>query len=75
MFWIDVGAFDPILCSVTKYFSLRGGDGINIEPQLAYCEKYKTDRPDDLTLNCGVGNIADRLGVIETLWIQWACII
>ena len=32
-FYIDVGAYDPNIVSVTKAFYLRGWNGINIEPQ------------------------------------------
>lgn len=31
-FFIDVGAWHPVSESVTKYFSLAGWRGINIEP-------------------------------------------
>ena len=31
-FYIDVGAYDPVDISVTKYFYDKGWHGINIEP-------------------------------------------
>ena len=31
-FWVDVGAADPDVLSVTRAFSERGWHGINIEP-------------------------------------------
>lgn len=68
VFWIDVGAFDPILCSVTKFFSQRGGSGINIEPQENYARKYAEDRPNDITLNCGAGSPDDAMGGVLRLY-------
>ena len=32
-FWIDVGASDPVVNSVTKHFSDHGWRGINVEPE------------------------------------------
>lgn len=54
-FWIDVGANDPVYISVTKYFSDRGGTGINIEPQEDLIRKYSTERPIDINIQAGVG--------------------
>ena len=56
IFWIDVGANDPVDISVTKFFSCRGGHGINIEPQRDLIEKLNQDRPKDLNLEVGVSN-------------------
>lgn len=57
IFWIDVGANDPVFSSVTKFFSLGGGYGINIEPQLSYAPKYATDRPKDINLAIGISDV------------------
>lgn len=59
--WIDIGANDPINLSVTKFFSLRGGSGINIEPQIQYVRRLKRDRPRDINLAVGVSNKEDKL--------------
>ena len=56
IFWIDVGANDPVGGSVTKFFSCRNGYGINIEPQKDLVEKLKQDRPRDLNLAVGASN-------------------
>lgn len=61
IFWIDVGSYDPVMRSVTKFFSVRGGHGINIEPQQAYIQKYKEDRPNDINLNIGISDMAGEL--------------
>ena len=54
--WIDVGANDPINASVTKFFSLRGGYGVNVEPQHIFYKKLKEDRPNDTNIEAGVSN-------------------
>ncbi len=60
--YIDVGANDPIYLSVTKFFSLRGGSGINIEPQHELIEKLNKDRPNDINLEVGV---SDKPGTLK----------
>ena len=53
-FYIDVGANDPDIFSVTKAFYYRGWNGINIE-QLPW--KYKLliqNRPRDINLQYGI---------------------
>ena len=54
-FFIDVGAFHPIGDSVTKYFSLEGWRGINIEPDPAFFAEIQRDRPNEVNLPCAVG--------------------
>ncbi len=56
IFWIDIGANDPVFINVTKYFSIKGGCGINIEPQHVCIEKLMQDRPNDINLEIGVSN-------------------
>ena len=54
-FWIDVGASDPVLSSVTAAFSERGWRGINVEPVPADYRKLCKARPDDVNLNIALG--------------------
>ena len=56
IFWIDVGAYDPIRLSVTKFFETYGGKGINIEPQKKFIDLLKEDRPLDINLEIGISN-------------------
>lgn len=58
-FYVDVGACDPVLHSVTQAFYERGWQGINIEPASQYYERLCAARPLDINLNIGV---ADREG-------------
>jgi FkbM family methyltransferase len=54
-FYIDVGAQDPVIDSVTKAFYERGWRGINIEPNEEYFRKLQDDRPHDINLLTAVG--------------------
>lgn len=54
-FYIDVGANDPTLDSVTKAFYARCWHGINIEPTAFYFERLAHERPADINLRVAAG--------------------
>jgi len=54
-FYIDVGAQDPLIDSVSKAFYDRGWRGINIEPNEEYFRKLQNERPHDINLATAVG--------------------
>jgi FkbM family methyltransferase len=54
-FYIDVGAMDPVLESVTKFFYDQGWSGINIEPNEWFYGKLLDERPRDINLNVALG--------------------
>ena len=41
-FYIDIGANDPLIDSVTKFFYDRGWHGINIEPAKKFFMKFQS---------------------------------
>ena len=49
-FYIDVGAQDPIVDSVSKAFYENGWRGIHVEPTPHYAELLRKDRPDEVVL-------------------------
>jgi FkbM family methyltransferase len=55
-FYIDVGAGDPTLDSVTRAFYDRSWRCVNVEPAPGCFEKLCTARPRDLTLQVALGN-------------------
>jgi FkbM family methyltransferase len=55
-FYIDVGAWDPTLDSVTKVFYDQGWSGINIEPNEFFFNKLMRERPRDINLKLAVGD-------------------
>ena len=54
-FYIDVGANDPNVDSVTRAFYDRGWNGINIEPVPQFHRMLCQDRPHDINLELAVG--------------------
>lgn len=60
-FYIDVGAQEPIIDSVTKAFYERGWRGINIEPVEEFHNKLLADRPKDINLNLALASRAGKL--------------
>lgn len=55
-FYVDVGAHDSEIFSVTKLFYDQGWHGINVEPQKQYCDKLQKDRPRDTNLNIALSD-------------------
>jgi FkbM family methyltransferase len=64
--YIDVGANDPVIDSVTKHFYERGWSGINIEPIPHLYDRLRADRPRDINLNVGLANAEGRLTFHES---------
>jgi len=64
--YIDVGAMDPVLHSVTKLFSDRGWAGINIEPATFPFERLQAGRPRDVNLNVGLSDHEGTLTLYES---------
>jgi FkbM family methyltransferase len=64
-FYIDVGANDPVVASVTKGFYELGWRGINIEPVPSVFERLSADRPGDINLNIGISSSSQTLAFFE----------
>lgn len=64
-FYIDVGANDPTIDSVTKFFYDRGWRGINIEPLSDNCAILAELRPRDVNLCVGLGAERGKLDIFE----------
>ena len=62
-FYIDVGANDPTVNNVTKFFYDRGWHGINIEPLPDKCLLLTEKRPRDVNLCVGLSNKHGKLGM------------
>lgn len=52
-FYVDIGAYHPVIASVTKVFYDAGWSGINVEPG-AGIEALRRDRPRDVNLAVAV---------------------
>lgn len=64
-FFIDIGANDPVVDSVTKYFSLLGWRGVNVEPLSALHERLVADRPNDINLRAAVSDHEGTIDIME----------
>jgi FkbM family methyltransferase len=53
--YVDIGAGDPVVASVTKHFYDRGWRGINIEPIPSMAEELRKARPEDTNLGVAIG--------------------
>ncbi len=54
-FYVDVGAHDPDIDTVTRAFYERGWSGINIEPLPNMARSLREKRPRDINLEIAVG--------------------
>ena len=71
-FYIDVGANDPTIDSVTKAFYDSGWRGINIEPILSHHSDLVRDRPKDINLKCAAGSALGKIKLAEFDVRGWA---
>ncbi len=55
-FYVDIGASDPVVDSVTKYFYDRGWTGINVEPNPLVYKNLAKERVHDINVNAIVSN-------------------
>ena len=71
-FYIDVGANDPIVDSVTKAFYDRGWRGVNIDPSLKAFASLSAMRPRDTNLNLAVGDADGELIFYDVSVSGWS---
>ena len=64
-FYIDLGAQDPIVDSVSLAFHERGWKGIHVEPTPHYAHLLRAQRPGDMVIEAAVGNEGDMLTFFE----------
>src|SRR5690606_18044134 len=71
-FYVDVGANDPVVDSVTKAFYDRGWAGINLEPLQRHFDDLCRDRPRDINLQVAVGASEGELVLWDSEVRGWA---
>lgn len=71
-FYIDVGANDPVVDSVTKAFYERGWKGVNIDPSPISYAKLIAARPRDVNLNIAVGGQKGSLTFYDVAVSGWS---
>jgi Methyltransferase FkbM domain len=58
--YLDIGAWDPVTYNNTYFFYRKGFRGVLVEPNVAMCQKIRAVRPEDTTLEAGIGVTAER---------------
>lgn len=65
--YVDVGAADPVVDSVTKAFYDRGWSGIDVEPTAAYAAALRDDRPRDVVVQACAGDAPGSVTLHEVI--------
>lgn len=60
-FYIDIGAQDPIIDSVSNAFYEHGWDGVSIEPNETYAEKFSRSRPREILEQIVIGKASGEV--------------
>jgi FkbM family methyltransferase len=63
-FYVDVGAHDPVVGSVTHHFAMSGWQGINIEPLPQFFQRLVDARSNDVNLNVAV---SEKFGTLDLI--------
>jgi FkbM family methyltransferase len=71
-FYVDAGANDPEIESVTKAFYDYGWHGVNIEPVSSHFEALLKLRPRDINLLCAIGQKKGEINIFESDVRGWA---
>jgi len=66
-FYIDIGANDPVIESVSNAFYEKGWRGINIEPATSWFKKLEKIRQEDTNLQIAINNRAGTLRFYEVM--------
>ncbi|QKV54846.1 FkbM family methyltransferase [Comamonas antarctica] len=64
-FYIDIGAQDPLIDSVSLAFHEHGWKGIHVEPTAHYAELLRRNRPGDTVIQAAVGGESSILRFFE----------
>lgn len=59
--YVDIGAQDPVVDSVSKAFYEQGWRGVHIEPVPYYADRLRQDRPDEIVLEAALGAVEGTL--------------
>jgi FkbM family methyltransferase len=64
-FYLDIGAQDPIVDSVSRGFYEKGWRGVHLEPTSEYAAKLRENRPDEVVLQNAVGDGSGSIRFFE----------
>lgn len=64
-FYIDIGAQDPVIDSVSRGFYEKGWRGIHVEPTETYAGKLRANRPDEEVVQAAIGKGEKEIAFFE----------
>lgn len=64
-FYIDIGAQDPVVDSVSLGFYENGWRGVHVEPTPAYAQALRDARPDETVVQAAVGDGGELIPFFE----------
>jgi len=64
-FYIDLGAQDPVIDSVSMGFYRLGWRGVHVEPLAAYANALRKERPDETVIEAAVGEAVGDITFYE----------
>jgi len=64
-YYIDIGAQDPVVDSVSKAFHNEGWQGVHIEPATGYTDMLRQQRPGDDVRQVAIGRQSGKLTLYE----------
>ncbi|TGQ66899.1 MAG: FkbM family methyltransferase [Mesorhizobium sp.] len=64
-FYIDIGAQDPVVDSVSLAFYEKGWRGVHVEPSADYAEKLRAARPDEEVIQAAVAQEPGEIKFFE----------
>jgi FkbM family methyltransferase len=65
--YVEVGANDPTVDSVTRAFYDRGWSGITVEPMHDYVQRHRTERPRDIQIEAVITDEAAATAVLHEI--------
>lgn len=63
--YIDLGAQDPVVDSVSLAFHERGWKGIHVEPTSHYAQLLRDQRRGDTVIEAAISNVGDMITFFE----------
>ncbi|MCZ8188070.1 MAG: FkbM family methyltransferase [Beijerinckiaceae bacterium] len=63
--YVDIGANDPVIDSVSLGFYERGWRGCHVEPMAVYAERLRAARPDEIVVEAAVGPDGEETTLFE----------
>src|SRR6478609_5853084 len=64
-FYVDIGAQDPMIDSVSLAFYERGWRGVHVEPNGDYADKLRQARPDEEVIQSAISRAAGEIAFFE----------